>query len=87
MSNKPIDFTLNGAGWGDGQSLDLDVGQIETVGDPETLPILLPAAANGPCGSRLAAAHTGPIVRPRHRLSTLSLTQRWGTLKLSCFCA
>ena len=87
MSKKLIDFTLNRAGWGNGQSLDLDVGQIETVCDPETLPNLLRVTANGPCGSRLAAAHTGPIARPRHRLSTLSLIQRCGALGMSRFCA
>ena len=47
MSKKLIDFTLNRAGWGDGQSLDLDVGQIETMRDPETLPNLLQVTANG----------------------------------------
>ena len=54
MSKKPIDFTLNRAGWGNGQSLDLDVGQIETVGDPETLPNLLRVTANGPLADILS---------------------------------
>ena len=54
MSKKPIDFTLNRAGWGDGQSLDLDVGQIETVRDPETLPNLLRVTANGPLADILS---------------------------------
>ena len=47
MSEKLIDFTLNRAGWGDSQSLDLDVRQIEPVRDPETLPNLLRVTANG----------------------------------------
>ena len=54
MSKKLIDFTLNRAGWGDGHSLDLDVGQIETVRDPETLPNLLRVAANGPLADILS---------------------------------
>ena len=54
MSKKPIDFTLNRAGLGNGQSLDLDVGQIETVGDPETLPNLLRVTANGPLADILS---------------------------------
>ena len=54
MSKKLIDFTLNRAGWGDGQSLDLDVGQIETVRDPETLPNLLRVTANGPLADILS---------------------------------
>ena len=54
MSKKPIDFTLNRAGWGNGQSLDLDVGQIETVGDPETLPNLLRVTADGPLADILS---------------------------------
>ena len=54
MSKKLIAFTLNRAGWGDGQSLDLDVGQIETVRDPETLPNLLRVTANGPLADILS---------------------------------
>ena len=48
MSKKLIDFTLNRAGWGDGHSLDLNVGQIETARDPETLPNLLGVTATRP---------------------------------------
>ena len=48
MSKKLIDFTLNRAGWGDGHSLDLNGGQIETAGDPETLPNLLGVTATRP---------------------------------------
>ena len=54
MSKKLIAFTLNRAGWGDGQSLDLDAGQIETVRDPETLPNLLRVTANGPLADILS---------------------------------
>ena len=54
MSKKLIDFTLNRAGWGDVQSLDLDVRQIETVRDPETLPNLLRVTANGPLADILS---------------------------------
>ena len=54
MSKKLIAFTLNRAGWGDGQSLDLDVGQIETVRDPETLPNLLRVTTNGPLADILS---------------------------------
>ena len=41
MSRRLLDFTMYRAGWGDGQSLDLDVEQIEAACDPETLPNLL----------------------------------------------
>ena len=54
MSKKLIAFTLNRAGWGDGQSLDLDVRQIETVRDPETLPNLLRVTASGPLADILS---------------------------------
>ena len=54
MSKKLIDFTLYRAGWGDSQSLDLDVGQIKPKRDPETLPNLLQVTANGPLADILS---------------------------------
>ena len=47
MSRRLLDFTLHRAGWGKGQSLDLDVEQIEVVHDPEILPNLLRVKASG----------------------------------------
>ena len=41
MSRRLLDFTMCRAGWGRGQSLDLDVGRIEAACDPEVLPNLL----------------------------------------------
>ena len=48
MSRRLLDFTMCRAGWGRGQSLDLDVEQIEVACDPETLPNLLRVKANEP---------------------------------------
>ena len=48
MSGRLLDFTLFRAGWGRGQSLELDVQQIETERDPEILPNLLRVKASGP---------------------------------------
>lgn len=46
MNRKLLDFTICRAGWGRGQSLDLDVGQIEVACDPEVLPNLLRVKAS-----------------------------------------
>ena len=48
MSRRLLDFTLYRAGWGKGQSLTLDVEQIEVARDPEILPNLLRVRAGGP---------------------------------------
>ena len=48
MSRRLLDFTLHRAGWGKGQSLDLDVDRIELACDPEILPNLLRVRASGP---------------------------------------
>ena len=48
MSRRLLDFTLHRAGWGEGQSLDLDVDRIEPALDPEILPNLLRVKACGP---------------------------------------
>ena len=54
MSRRLTAFTLSRAGWGDSQSLDLNVRQIETACDPETLPKLLRVKANGPLAAMLS---------------------------------
>ena len=54
MSRKPIAFTLNRAGWGNGHSLDLDVRRIETTRDPETLPNLFRIQADKPLADILS---------------------------------
>ena len=54
MSKELIDFTLNRAGWGNSHSLDLDVGQIKPVLDPETLPNLLQVTATEPLADILS---------------------------------
>ena len=43
-----LDFTVCRAGWGKGQSLDLDVDQIEVAQNPENLPNLLRVGAGEP---------------------------------------
>jgi hypothetical protein len=48
VSRRLLDFTLYRAGWGKGQSLDLDVQQIEVARAPEILPNLLRVKASGP---------------------------------------
>ena len=48
MSSRLLDCTLHRAGWGMGQSLDLDVDRIELELDPDTLPNLLRVEAGGP---------------------------------------
>ena len=48
MSRRLLDFTLHRAGWGKGQSLDLDIDRIELAGDPEILPNLIRVEASGP---------------------------------------
>lgn len=54
MSNRLIDFTLNRAGWGDGQSLTLDVREIKPERDPGSLPNLLRVKASKPLADILA---------------------------------
>ena len=54
MSTRLIDITLNRAGWGNGQSLDLDVRQTEAARDPALLPNLLRVEANEPLGEFLS---------------------------------
>ena len=54
MSRRLIAFRLSRAGWGNSQSLDLNVRQIETACDPETLPNLLRVKANAPLAAVLS---------------------------------
>ena len=46
MNRRVLDFTMCRAGWGRGQSIDLDVGQVEFASDPEGLPNLLRVKAS-----------------------------------------
>lgn len=46
MNRRLLDFTMCRAGWGTGQSLALDVGQIEVACDPDVLPNLLRVKAS-----------------------------------------
>ncbi len=46
MNRRLLDLTMCRAGWGRGQSLDLDVGQIQVTCDPEVLPNLLRVKAS-----------------------------------------
>ncbi len=48
VSRRLLDLTLHRAGWGKGQSLDLDVDRIEPALDPEILPNLLRVEASEP---------------------------------------
>ena len=54
MSGRLRDLTLYRAGWGDGQSLALDVQQIETARDPDVLPNLLRVETSGPLSDLLS---------------------------------
>ncbi|MCY4661656.1 MAG: hypothetical protein OXF93_17900 [Acidobacteria bacterium] len=54
MSRRLLDLTLHRAGWGRGQSLELDVEQTVTARDPDTLPNLLRVRASGPLSDLLS---------------------------------